>query len=261
MDTQQLQEAGFSDEEIKNYIEKSKSFLKKSLVKTGELGLGTLETAGKMAEMGLKFHPFIAAPTMGLRGLGEILPGKLGEKATGIAETIEKPITVVPQTEIGKGAAEKIEWPFKKLEELGEGAADYIREKYHTKIAIYIWQKILKEIQAFIDYLITKEHLKVYLLPFQNFKDNGTEDINYGRPTKEAFRVLPKELHRKAQIKLARLGAATSMQDLQEIRGNRFEKLKGDRQGQYSIRINEQYRICFKWEKENAVNVEIADYH
>ena len=51
------------------------------------------------------------------------------------------------------------------------------------------------------------------------------------------------------------------MQDLQEIRGNRFEKLKGERQGQYSIRINDQYRICFKWAKENAVDVEIIDYH
>jgi len=65
----------------------------------------------------------------------------------------------------------------------------------------------------------------------------------------------------RPQIKLARLGALTSMQDLQEIRGNRFEKLKGERQGQYSIRINDQYRICFKWEKENAVDVEIVDYH
>ncbi|MDI6686789.1 MAG: type II toxin-antitoxin system RelE/ParE family toxin [Desulfobacterales bacterium] len=60
-------------------------------------------------------------------------------------------------------------------------------------------------------------------------------------------------LNRKAQIKLARLGAVTSMQDLQEIRGNRFEKLKGDRQGQYSIQINDQYWICFKWKKERAI--------
>ena len=98
-------------------------------------------------------------------------------------------------------------------------------------------------------------------MAIRNFKDKATEDINYGRTTKEAFRVLPKELHRKAQIKLARLGAVISMQDLQEIRGNRFEKLSGDRKGQYSIRINDQYRICFKWEKENAIDVEIIDYH
>ena len=98
-------------------------------------------------------------------------------------------------------------------------------------------------------------------MAIRNFKSKGSEDVNYGRDSKEASRTLPKELHRKAQIKLARLGAVTSIQDLQEIRGNRFEKLKGDRQGQYSIRINDQSRICFKWEKENAVDVEIVDYH
>jgi proteic killer suppression protein len=98
-------------------------------------------------------------------------------------------------------------------------------------------------------------------MAIQNFKTKGTEDINYGRVTKEALRTLPREMHRKAQIKLARLGAANSMQDLKELRGNRFEKLKGERQGQYSIRINEQYRICFKWENENAMDVEIVDYH
>ena len=98
-------------------------------------------------------------------------------------------------------------------------------------------------------------------MAIRNFKNKGTEDINYGRATREAFRILPKELHRRAQIKLARLGAVMSMQDLQEIRGNRFEKLAGNRKGQYSIRINDQYRICFKWERGNAIDVEIADYH
>ncbi|MCP5005912.1 MAG: plasmid maintenance system killer protein [Planctomycetes bacterium] len=98
-------------------------------------------------------------------------------------------------------------------------------------------------------------------MAIQNFKTTGTEDINYGKITKEALRTLPRDLHWKAQIKLARLGAVTSMQDIQEIRGNRFEKLKGKRKGQFSIRINDQYRICFKWEKENAADVEIVDYH
>ncbi len=51
------------------------------------------------------------------------------------------------------------------------------------------------------------------------------------------------------------------MQDLQEIRGNRFEKLKGKRQGQHGLRINDRYRICFKSEEENAMDVEIVDYH
>ncbi len=98
-------------------------------------------------------------------------------------------------------------------------------------------------------------------MTIRSFKNKGTEDVNYGRLSKDALKILPKELHRKAQIKLARLGAVTSLQDLQEIRGNRFEKLKGDRRGQYSVRINDQYRICFRWENENASDVEIADYH
>jgi len=95
----------------------------------------------------------------------------------------------------------------------------------------------------------------------RSFKNKGTEDINYGRISKDALGILPKDLHGKAQIKLARLGAVTSMQDLREIRGNRFQALKGDRKGQYSIRINDQFRICFRWEEENAVDVEIIDYH
>lgn len=94
-----------------------------------------------------------------------------------------------------------------------------------------------------------------------SFKDKGTEDINYGRISKEALTLLPKELHRKAQVKLARVGAATSLRDFREIRGNRFEALKGDRKDQYSIRINDKYRICFKWEKGDALDVEIVDYH
>jgi proteic killer suppression protein len=98
-------------------------------------------------------------------------------------------------------------------------------------------------------------------MAIKNFRNKGTEDINYGRVSKDSLKILPKELHRKAQIKLARIGAVTSIQDLQEIRGNRFEVLKGDRKGQCSIRINNQYRICFRWEKENALDVEIIDYH
>ncbi|QTA93559.1 type II toxin-antitoxin system RelE/ParE family toxin [Desulfonema magnum] len=95
----------------------------------------------------------------------------------------------------------------------------------------------------------------------KNFRNKGTEDINYGRSSKAALKILPKNLHRKAQVKLARLSALSSFLDLKEIRGNRFESLKGDREGQYSIRINDQYRICFGWEKDEATDVEIADYH
>ena len=93
------------------------------------------------------------------------------------------------------------------------------------------------------------------------FKNRATEDINYGRVSKQALRLLPRELHKKAQVKLARLGAASSLQDLRELRGNRLESLKGDRKGQHSIRINDQSRICFRWKDEHCHDVEIVDYH
>jgi len=68
---------------------------------------------------------------------------------------------------------------------------------------------------------------------------------------------------RQAEIKLDQLEAATSLRDLAALPGNRFEALKGSRKGQYSIRINGQWRICFEWPKlsPGPVNVEIVDYH
>ncbi len=98
-------------------------------------------------------------------------------------------------------------------------------------------------------------------MAIKTFKNQATEDINYGLSSKQARRVLPSELHLKAQTKLARIGAATSLRDLQELKGNKLEALKGDRKGQYSIRINDQYRIGFRWEDKDAFKVEIVDYH
>ena len=87
------------------------------------------------------------------------------------------------------------------------------------------------------------------------------DDINYGRATKLARRVLPATLHRLARVKLARLHAAESLNDLASLQGNRLEKLAGDRAGQHSIRLNDQYRICFIWSDQGADRVEIVDYH
>ena len=68
---------------------------------------------------------------------------------------------------------------------------------------------------------------------------------------------------RQAEIRLDRLDAATSLKDLAALPGNRLEALHGDRQGQYSIRVNDQWRICFEWPESlsGPVNVEIVDYH
>jgi proteic killer suppression protein len=65
----------------------------------------------------------------------------------------------------------------------------------------------------------------------------------------------------QARTRLIRLHAAERLEDLAAIRGNRLEALKGDRKGQYSIRINDRYRICFHWEEKGPCNVEIVDYH
>ena len=70
-------------------------------------------------------------------------------------------------------------------------------------------------------------------------------------------------IERPARLKLDRLEAATAVKDLAALPGNRFEALAGDRRGQYSIRINDQWRICFEWPDgaPGPLNVEIADYH
>jgi toxin HigB-1 len=70
-------------------------------------------------------------------------------------------------------------------------------------------------------------------------------------------------IERPARLKLDRLEAATGLQDLAALPGNRFEALRGDRKGQYSIRVNDQWRICFEWPtgSPGPVNVEIVDYH
>ncbi len=72
---------------------------------------------------------------------------------------------------------------------------------------------------------------------------------------------LPHEIQRGAYKKLLMLDAATNLDDLKIPPANRLEKLSGNREGAYSIRINQQYRVCFVWNNDNAENVEIIDYH
>jgi proteic killer suppression protein len=72
---------------------------------------------------------------------------------------------------------------------------------------------------------------------------------------------LPANVHRTALRKLLLLDAAEKLEDLRVPPGNRIEKLSGNRQGQHSIRINDQWRICFRWSEGDAYEVEIVDYH
>ena len=91
-----------------------------------------------------------------------------------------------------------------------------------------------------------------------SFRDKRTRDFADGKYVK-AF----SGFSRQAELKLDQLEAATSLKDLAVLPGNRFERLKGDRKGQYSIRMNDQWRICFEWpdRSRGPANVEIVAYH
>lgn len=90
----------------------------------------------------------------------------------------------------------------------------------------------------------------------RTYADKDTERIASGKKVK-ALANLEKQILRK----LVYLNAATSLLDLKAPPGNRLEALNGDRSGQYSIRINDQFRICFKWKDGDVYDVEITDYH
>ena len=91
----------------------------------------------------------------------------------------------------------------------------------------------------------------------KSFKCKETEKI-FSRDYSKKF---PVSIQRSALRKLRMLNRARNVNDLRVPPGNKLESLKGVRKGQMSIRINDQYRICFRWEEENALDVEITDYH
>ena len=91
----------------------------------------------------------------------------------------------------------------------------------------------------------------------RSFRDRETEKIF----RRERVKRFSPAVQRVAQRKLAMLDAAESLQDLRVPPGNRLERLSGDRQGQHSVRINNQWRVCFRWKDGDAQGVEIVDYH
>ena len=94
-----------------------------------------------------------------------------------------------------------------------------------------------------------------------SYRDKATRDIALGKDSKEARKALPSVLHVVARKRLAFLAAVESLDDLKVRKGIGLHSLRGDRKGQYSIMINDQYRICFIWDGKNAEIVEIIDYH
>jgi toxin HigB-1 len=95
----------------------------------------------------------------------------------------------------------------------------------------------------------------------RTFKHTGVEDIFNGINSPTARRICPQNLWKIAVRRLDLLDSVSALQELRIPPGNRLEALGGDRKGQYSIRINNQYRICFFWTEQGPDQVEIVDYH
>jgi len=95
----------------------------------------------------------------------------------------------------------------------------------------------------------------------RSFKSKGTEDIFNGKNSKLARKTCPPGLWKVAFRKLDQLDSVNSLKELRLPPANHLEKLEGERKGQFSIRINQQYRICFGWADSEPYEVEIVDYH
>jgi proteic killer suppression protein len=90
----------------------------------------------------------------------------------------------------------------------------------------------------------------------QSFRDQRARKLMDGLRVVELVNI-----EEQARTRLIRLDSATSLEDLRALRGNRLEALSGSRKGQFSIRVNDQYRICFTWEAKGPTDVEITGYH
>ena len=103
----------------------------------------------------------------------------------------------------------------------------------------------------------TNSTLHYYPSVIRSYRDRDTQAVAERR----SVRSFPGHIQRRAQKKLMIINNATDLNDLRVPPGNRFEALSGDRDGQYSVRINDQWRICFVWYEGDAYQVEIVDYH
>lgn len=99
--------------------------------------------------------------------------------------------------------------------------------------------------------------VRYYLGMIKTFASKEAEKIF----SRKISRKLPENIQRKGRMKLEILDAVDILDDLRIPPGNRLEKLSGNREGQHSIRINQQWRICFRWQNGDAYEVEIVDYH
>ncbi len=98
-------------------------------------------------------------------------------------------------------------------------------------------------------------------MAIKSFKTKKSEEIAHGKKTKRSLKQLPGELHYTAYKKLIFLDSVKTLESIRAWPGLKLEPLKGSRKDQWSIRINDQYRICFRFEKGQVLDVEVVDYH
>ncbi|MCF6325405.1 MAG: type II toxin-antitoxin system RelE/ParE family toxin [Gammaproteobacteria bacterium] len=94
-----------------------------------------------------------------------------------------------------------------------------------------------------------------------SFKNQATEDIFNGKNTKNARKLCPRSLWKVSTRKLDQLDSVVKLEELKVLPGNCLESLSGNRKEEFSIRINDQYRVCFKWSETGPFDVEVTDYH
>lgn len=94
-------------------------------------------------------------------------------------------------------------------------------------------------------------------MPVHRFRNDDTERLFAG----QTVRRLPADIQRRARVRLQRVVAAAVLADLRVPPSHRLEALRGDREGQYSIRVNDQWRVCFIWTERGAMEIEVTDYH
>ena len=98
-------------------------------------------------------------------------------------------------------------------------------------------------------------------MTIESFRNRETEDVAYGRKNKRTLKLLPSDVHFPAYKKLVFLNNIETLASLRAWPGLKLEPLRGDRKEQWSIRINDKYRICFRFNQGQAYDVEITDYH
>jgi proteic killer suppression protein len=134
---------------------------------------------------------------------------------------------------------------------------DHVLKSFQSRLPNLSVKLVFLGKNNLFDWLTTITRYVIMLLMIKSFADKETEKLFNRTFSKK----VPESIHIIARMKLEIIDAADSIQDLRIPPGNHLEKLSGNREGQYSIRINNQWRICFVWKEENAYRVEIVDYH